>query len=406
MVKNVNAFLAAPLALVLLILLRESSFLNVSTSFWATAPPAQHRKVALRSNDRLNFLGMVGKIANWTGEPGTSFRALESECIIKADNTFHYDGGLPLSEVPFLFDEKDWPWFSKSCRHCESSKPSHCCGVCIFNGYACRMGGVMKGENMNVRSSELVAKHIGKDALHSFLPCELFSKLRGHTLWFIGDHHMAHFYFAVECFLREFAPTLIRSYPIELGGMGSKEPVASTDDPAPMCMQLGVQTRLCFVYTETLSQLQRTILPNLYPHNDSEKERDSRDLLLWSPSLSGYQQKVDQLASDLDAFLTWTKSMKVNLPRLYLTDAPPHMIRDNITMKCTMPVPGENNPAQVFNTLASKALLSTTAVGRLEIHDITIDFIEAHAPKDCSVWCSPSAYHAWIYLLNELLKRQ
>lgn len=27
-----------------------------------------------------------------------------------------------------------------------------------------------------------------------------------------------------------------------------------------------------------------------------------------------------------------------------------------------------------------------------------------HKPEECTHWCSPSAYHSWLYLLNNLLR--
>lgn len=47
--------------------------------------------------------------------------------------------------------------------------------------------------------------------LQGFTPCELFQRIRGRTLWLLGDSQTWNFYYAVECFLREFAPSLRRS---------------------------------------------------------------------------------------------------------------------------------------------------------------------------------------------------
>mgnify|MGYP001810714616 CR=1 FL=1 len=44
-----------------------------------------------------------------------------------------------------------------------------------------------------------------------FTPCELFQRIRGRTLWFLGDSQTWNFYYAAECFMREFAPSLRRT---------------------------------------------------------------------------------------------------------------------------------------------------------------------------------------------------
>jgi hypothetical protein len=41
----------------------------------------------------------------------------------------------------------------------------------------------------------------------AFTPCELFQRIRGRTLWFVGDSQTWALYQAAECFLREFALT-------------------------------------------------------------------------------------------------------------------------------------------------------------------------------------------------------
>ena len=46
--------------------------------------------------------------------------------------------------------------------------------------------------------------------LQAFSPCELFARIRGRTLWFMGDSQIWALYYAAECFLHEFALTLER----------------------------------------------------------------------------------------------------------------------------------------------------------------------------------------------------
>jgi len=48
-------------------------------------------------------------------------------------------------------------------------------------------------------------------AWQDFSPCELFQRIRGRTLWFMGDSQTWNLFYAAECFLREFAPSLVRT---------------------------------------------------------------------------------------------------------------------------------------------------------------------------------------------------
>lgn len=52
----------------------------------------------------------------------------------------------------------------------------------------------------------------GGRALQDFSPCELFARIRGRTLWLMGDSQAYNLYYALECFLREFAPSLRRTW--------------------------------------------------------------------------------------------------------------------------------------------------------------------------------------------------
>ena len=45
----------------------------------------------------------------------------------------------------------------------------------------------------------------------AFTPCQLFQRIRGRTLWFVGDSQTWHFFYSAECFLRSFAPSLRRT---------------------------------------------------------------------------------------------------------------------------------------------------------------------------------------------------
>lgn len=61
---------------------------------------------------------------------------------------------------------------------------------------------------------------------------------RGRTLWFIGDSQTCHFFFAAECFLREFAPTLKRrpAFPKDINmQLNTHDPVRNTSGFTSSC---------------------------------------------------------------------------------------------------------------------------------------------------------------------------
>ena len=56
-------------------------------------------------------------------------------------------------------------------------------------------------------SPPLLLRHFSQ----AFSPCELFARIQGRTLWYMGDSQTWHSYYSAECFLREFAPQLRRT---------------------------------------------------------------------------------------------------------------------------------------------------------------------------------------------------
>ena len=59
-----------------------------------------------------------------------------------------------------------------------------------------------------------------------------------------------------------------------------------------------------------------------------------------------------------------------------------------------------------YNTLIAPAVANMTADGAyfLSTWNATVPLWNVHKPGECTHWCSPSAYHVWLYLLNSLLR--
>jgi hypothetical protein len=49
-------------------------------------------------------------------------------------------------------------------------------------------------------------------------------------------------------------------------------------------------------------------------------------------------------------------------------------------------------------------LIPRFADAHLRTWNVSVPFWDSHKPGECTHWCSPSAYHAWLYLLNDVLR--
>lgn len=119
-----------------------------------------------------------------------------------------------------------------------------------------------------------------------FTPCELFARIRGRTLFFMGDSQTWHFYYSAECFLRDFS----RERP---GRPCRKTPVLGpalhglvlTQRPAmyPLCLELVDDTKLCAVRVDFLREFALRALPLLAILEGPE--RWARDIIVMNSGL-------------------------------------------------------------------------------------------------------------------------
>lgn len=133
----------------------------------------------------------------------------ESALCVKDATTAAAAGYAPapaagaMGRLPPLFDFSRLPSPEETCAHCpgDDSLATHCCGVCDFNNRFCEVH--HPGEGIAERAAAELAR-LGY-ALESLTPCELWLRMRGRTLWLMGDSQSWHFYQAVECFLHPYA---------------------------------------------------------------------------------------------------------------------------------------------------------------------------------------------------------
>ena len=55
-----------------------------------------------------------------------------------------------------------------------------------------------------------------------------------------------------------------------------------------------------------------------------------------------------------------------------------------------------------YNAVAAKYLAQFD--GHLATWNASVALWDSHKPGECTHWCSPSAYHVWLYLLNGVLR--
>ncbi|KAI3427123.1 hypothetical protein D9Q98_007060 [Chlorella vulgaris] len=360
----------------------------------------------------------------WAANPeATSFTAPSSRCTLHPNSTVQL-AAPPLNTsagVPFLFDIASMPSRNASCAHCPAREPAAmppCCGVCVFAKRKCV--DFYPGKNV----SERVAKHLvdsGND-LENLSPCELFARIRGRTLWLAGDSQMWNFYYALECFLREFAPSLQRTPPLLDPQENRKLVTVWAPVPYPaICLDLALGTRVCVVRVDAIWHLKHTVIPRLQAHTPHFRE----DLFVFNfglhyplPAMAAVQTGNSFLARGLRELAAWRKARLADLPAFIWVDtAPQHFNTSDGTY------PGGKQPfacvpLQAWHSgkptalaggrynLAAAPIVPNISDAHLHIWNGSAPLWRSHWPGECSHWCHPGPYQLWLFLLNDLLQRQ
>lgn len=341
-------------------------------------------------------------------------------------------------QLPFLFNlsAEALPSKEQSCSHCPQtsgcdplpeSLPAACCGVCGFELRFCRKAYPEDGE----RRSQRVAQRFMAQGhpLHDFTPCELFQRIRGRTLWLLGDSQTWHFYYAVECFLREFAPSLRRSPPLPSAALVDTLTTASIMlcykpyRVPPICLELAHGTRVCAVRVDTAGAMAEVVLPTLMRHSP----RFERDLLVLNTGLHYYDDvmckqqgcKVPGSGSayrqDLQRLAAFRERHRRRLPSMVWMDTPPQHFpgtgdwAGSFRAKSCEPHAGWERGDAVARAggtwnVAAAPLVGRLADAHLSTWDASVGLWDMHMPGECTHSCQPSAYHLWLYLLNGELR--
>ncbi|KAL4430810.1 hypothetical protein ABPG75_006066 [Micractinium tetrahymenae] len=341
-------------------------------------------------------------------------------------------------QLPFLFNlsAEALPTKQESCSHCPQTSgcdplpaalPAACCGVCGFELRFCRKAYPEDGERRAQRVAERFMAQ--GNPLHDFTPCELFQRIRGRTLWLLGDSQTWHFYYAVECFLREFAPSLRRSDPLpsaDLVRALTTGHIVLWYKPypvPPVCLELAQGTRVCAVRVDNASTMAEVVLPTLMQHSPGF----GRDLAVLNTGLHYYEDVMCEKSKcavpgkdsvyyrDLQRLAAFRERHRRRLPAMIWMDTPPQHFpgtgdwAGSFKVKQCEPHAGWERGDPVARAggtwnVAAAPLVGRLADAHLAIWNASVELWDTHMPGDCTHWTQPSAYHLWLYLLNGVLR--
>lgn len=258
----------------------------------------------------------------------------------------------------------------------------------------------------------MLARFLQDDpSLGRFSPCELFQRIRGRTLYFMGDSQTWHFYYAAECFLRAFAVDGPRRAPptTDPALAASLLRVTWPVSAAPICLELLARTRVCAIRVDSASAMVSHTLPALQRLSADV----SRDVVVLNTGL--HYRDVASLRRDLAALADWRAARgPEKRPAMVWMDVPPQHFSaptgewaqgGNMTCRPLEAWYQGNEAVRRGNhrNVAAEGLWKSIADARLATFNASVPLWDSHKPGECTHWCSPGAYHLWLHLLNKQL---
>ncbi|KAI3433673.1 hypothetical protein D9Q98_003482 [Chlorella vulgaris] len=307
--------------------------------------------------------------------------------------------------------------------------PHLCCGVCQFERRLCSSSTLPSRISTAQVAAQLAGQH---RRLQDVTPCELFQRIRGRTLWLLGDSQTWSLFTAAECFLREFAPSLQRTDPLpskQLNDLLTVAEATHCNAPypvPPLCLELVLGTRICVVRVDYAQHMRRFVLPALMQH----VPRFKRDLVVMNAGLH-YTRDVScvegicqvpgpesRYVRELRKLVEWRAPRRNRLPKtVWMETAPQHFpgtgywtgsYRVTQGQSCE-PLAAWQRGAPVelaggnWNAAAAQ-FVPGLADAHLRIWNASAPLWDSHLPDECTHWCHPGAYQLWLYLLNDLLR--
>ncbi|KAI3427135.1 hypothetical protein D9Q98_007072 [Chlorella vulgaris] len=363
-------------------------------------------------------LPVTTKLSAWLKEPERLvFQEPQSGCRLYPDGSVERPEGWAGNKgMPFLFDTAPMPSRETACKHCPAvEKPPLCCGVCSFETRRCSE--LYPGENKTEETAQLLMDS-GYD-LHALTPCELFQRIRGRTLWFAGDSQTWHFFYSAECFLRNFAPSLHRTPPVPWALNQQLITVTWPVKVPPICLELALDTRVCAVRVDSVPVFTSKVMPLLHhntPGFNSGIMIYNAGLHYGTPGADGKPANSSQLYRDLEGLVVFKQRYGREMPKLVWMDTPvQHFSAHDGSYNggekpfaCKPLAAWEAGDAVVTGggrrNIPVAPLVPRFADAHLRTWNASVPLWDTHKPGECTHWCSPSAYHLWLFLLNDLMR--
>ncbi|PRW50814.1 hypothetical protein C2E21_5439 [Chlorella sorokiniana] len=361
---------------------------------------------------------VTSDLSEWVQLPyAYTLKVPQSQCLLHPDGRVELPPGHDSHDRPaFLWDTASMPDRGTACAHCDpNQRPPLCCGVCVFEGRRC--DALYLGEGR----SEAVAQHLLDSGyrIKDMSPCELFARIRGRTLWFMGDSQTWHYYYSAECFLREFAPSLRRTTAVAAQDNNRLITVTWPVPVPPMCLPLALGTRVCVVRVDSAEALYKTVLPllqQLAPNFQKDVMIFNTGLHYPTPGADGRPMTDSNLYRHMASLADWRQQHAAHLPKIIWMDAPvQHFSGPDGTyhggqkpFRCAPLKAWYARDAMTLaggrRNVALSPLIPRLADAHLRTWNASVPLWATHKPDECTHWCSPSAYHIWLYLLNNLLR--
>lgn len=328
------------------------------------------------------------------------------------------------ASLPYLFDTAAQPTLDEACGHCadKATVPDKatqsgllgtpsvmtCCGVCQYEGRHCALMAPPGAMEAHIKE---YSEDFGFD-FEAFSPAELFARLQGKTLWLLGDSQTWHWYYAFECFMRRFAVNLERQ--VATKDLKAYQQLSLVHFPVivpPTCIQLLKDTRICAVRVDGGADMASQTLPTLHRIRG---EAFRNDIAVANFGLHFGGKNIDKLQQQLRVLSQYTSDHRDELPEfIWRTTSVQHFATPK----------GQYDPASLgqqckpltafyeANSVAASGgalnLAAAEEVSRagwsvLNTYNATVPLWDVHKTGECTHYCSPSAYHVWVWLLNQL----
>ncbi|CAL5221674.1 g3905 [Coccomyxa viridis] len=325
--------------------------------------------------------------------------------------------------VPYLLGGRQKP----HCRHCNSNAPwAKFCSwdfskFSNFRGPVCPDWLQEQLLSWMIESAE--RGRPGFKEMLTLTPCDLFSLVRGRTMWLMGDSMMQEFMKAIMCFMVEFWDIERRPQPPI---KPHSEPYIDFEWPLQgWCIDLPQNSRICLLRANTADQMLDTVIPAFPKLGVKIDDVVVANFAMWHNTedyyygnMSRFREHVWFNLRDLPLFL-WRDSSVQHFDTLTGDYVWP--TRTNSCVPFQEVALDNQNHLQSWNPYLNDvvgggwrnklAYLGLTDLQMPIIHtwNVSLNMWNYHTnyreePGDCTHMCHPSAYQYWIYSLVETLK--